>query len=151
MRGIFVPSRSRTMCHGSPMVMPSALASFERAITQPSLLDKTTSGTPRSSGRNTRSNASSTACQRRSDADPYVAAASQIMDHYSTRIANRMRDDEVAALGRRRNIIESELLLAAVKAERKLIFSMAQRKEIGCETASKLIRELDLAEARYQA
>jgi hypothetical protein len=31
-----------------------------------------------------------------------------------------------------------------------MIFSMAQRKEIGSETASKLIRELDLAEARYQ-
>jgi monovalent cation/hydrogen antiporter len=87
----------------------------------------------------------------RSDADVYVAAASQIMDLYRTRIADRTRDDEVAALARRRNIIESELLLAAVKAERKMIFSMAQRKEIGSETASKLIRELDLAEARYQA
>jgi CPA1 family monovalent cation:H+ antiporter len=87
----------------------------------------------------------------RSDADVYVAAASEIMELYRTRIAGRTLDNEVAALARRRNIIESELLLAAVKAERKVIFGMAQRKEIGSETARKLIRELDLAEARYQA
>ena len=86
----------------------------------------------------------------RSDADVYVAAASQIMDLYRTRIANRSRDNEFAALARRRDMIESELLLAAVKAERKMIFSMAKRNQIGSETARKLIRELDLAEARYQ-
>jgi hypothetical protein len=32
-----------------------------------------------------------------------------------------------------------------------LIFRMAQGNEIGSETARKLIQELDLAEARYQA
>jgi monovalent cation/hydrogen antiporter len=87
----------------------------------------------------------------RSDADIYVAAASQIMDLYRTRIPNRSRDSESATLARRRDIIESELLLAAVRAERKLIFRMAQGNEIGSETARKLIQELDLAEARYQA
>jgi hypothetical protein len=35
---------------GLAHAMPSALASFEPAITQPSLLDSTTSGTPRSAG-----------------------------------------------------------------------------------------------------
>ena len=73
------------------------------------------------------------------------------MDLYRTRIANRSRDSESAVLARRRDIIESELLLAAVRAERKLIFRMAQGNEIGSETARKLIQELDLAEARYQA
>jgi monovalent cation/hydrogen antiporter len=66
----------------------------------------------------------------RSDADVYVAAASQIMALYRTRIANRARDNELAALARRRDTIESELLLAAVKAERKKVFSMAQGNEI---------------------
>jgi hypothetical protein len=37
------------------MSMPSAFASFDRAITQPSLLDSTTTGWPRSSGWKTRS------------------------------------------------------------------------------------------------
>jgi monovalent cation/hydrogen antiporter len=98
-----------------------------------------------------RSNASSIACRKvRSDADVYVAAASQTMDLYRTRIANRSRDNEFAALARRRDIIESELLLAAVKAERRMIFGMAKRNPIGSETARKLVRELDLAEARYQ-
>jgi len=35
------PSHLKT---GSPMTMPRALASLERAITQPSLLDKTITG-----------------------------------------------------------------------------------------------------------
>ncbi len=34
------------------MTIPSALASFERAMTQPSLFDSTTTGTPRSDGWN---------------------------------------------------------------------------------------------------
>ena len=37
------------------MAMPSALASFERAMTQPSLLESTTTGLPRNAGWKTRS------------------------------------------------------------------------------------------------
>jgi monovalent cation/hydrogen antiporter len=57
----------------------------------------------------------------------------------------------VAALARRRSAIARELLLAAVKAERKVSFSMMQSNEIGSEAARKLIQELDLSDARYQA
>ena len=42
-------------CQGSPILMPSALASAVRAMAQPSLLLSTTSGTPRSSGAKARS------------------------------------------------------------------------------------------------
>ena len=38
---------SQYRCQGAPISMPSALASFDRAITQPSLLDSTTTGSPR--------------------------------------------------------------------------------------------------------
>ena len=40
---------------GAPMAMPSALASFERAMAQPSLFESTTTGWPTRLGRNTRS------------------------------------------------------------------------------------------------
>ena len=40
---------------GAPMPTPNALASFDRAMTQPSLLDRTTTGRPRRRGWNSRS------------------------------------------------------------------------------------------------
>jgi CPA1 family monovalent cation:H+ antiporter len=40
--------------------------------------------------------------------------------------------------------------IAAVKAERTAIFQMQQTKQIGSETARKLVHELDLLETRYR-
>ena len=40
---------------GAPILMPSALASSDRAMAQPSLLDRTMTGRPLRLGRNTRS------------------------------------------------------------------------------------------------
>jgi CPA1 family monovalent cation:H+ antiporter len=40
--------------------------------------------------------------------------------------------------------------LAAVKAERTVIFAMLRSQQIGSETADKLVTELDLLEARYE-
>ncbi|GBH17920.1 hypothetical protein KPSA3_03897 [Pseudomonas syringae pv. actinidiae] len=51
----FAFKASRILKNGSPILIPSALASGVRAITQPSLLLSTTTGTCRSSGRNSRS------------------------------------------------------------------------------------------------
>ena len=45
----------RTSKYGAPIAMPSALASAERAITQPSLFESTTIGTSRNDGSSTRS------------------------------------------------------------------------------------------------
>jgi len=42
-----------------------------------------------------------------------------------------------------------EARLAALKAERAEIFRRTRRRELGSEAASKLIREIDLLEARY--
>ncbi len=41
--------------------------------------------------------------------------------------------------------------IAAVKAERTVIFRMLRSRQIGSETAGKLVRELDLLEARCEA
>jgi CPA1 family monovalent cation:H+ antiporter len=41
--------------------------------------------------------------------------------------------------------------LAAVKTERAVIFGLLRSEQIGSKTADKLVRELDLLEARYDA
>lgn len=45
----------RILNQGAPMAIPSALASLDRAIAQPSLFESTTTGFPFRLGRNTRS------------------------------------------------------------------------------------------------
>ncbi|QAY75982.1 Na+/H+ antiporter [Sphingosinicella sp. BN140058] len=83
----------------------------------------------------------------RADADVYVTVAAEIMDLYRLRL-DRL---EQAPREERRELwrIERELRLAAVRAERAAIFEMRQRRELGTEVSRKLIRELDLLEARY--
>ena len=83
------------------------------------------------------------------DADIYVVAAALIVDLYRGRIEARSQEGE-AALSRRSETIERTMRLAAVKAERATIFRMLRAQEIGSETAKKLVRELDLLEARYE-
>jgi CPA1 family monovalent cation:H+ antiporter len=85
----------------------------------------------------------------RNDADLYVAAASRIMDGYRQRIESRQGNAADNAQGRRSERIELDLRLAALKAERTEIFRMVRRRKLGSEMARKLIRELDLLEARY--
>jgi CPA1 family monovalent cation:H+ antiporter len=83
------------------------------------------------------------------DADIYVAAAARIMDTYRLRIENRQADAGARISQRKLELIERELRLAALKAERTAIFKMVRRRELGSEVARKLVRELDLLEARY--
>jgi CPA1 family monovalent cation:H+ antiporter len=85
----------------------------------------------------------------RQDADLYVATAARIMDGYRQRIEGLQGDSETNAAGRRSERIERDLRLAALKAERAAIFRMIRKRELGTERARKLIRELDLLEARY--
>ncbi|WCP12234.1 Sodium, potassium, lithium and rubidium/H(+) antiporter [Sphingobium sp. AntQ-1] len=85
----------------------------------------------------------------KSDADIYVAAAARIMDIYRHRIESQTRNAEGNALGRQSEAIERNLRLAALKAERTQIFRMVRKRELGSEPARRLIREIDLMEARY--
>lgn len=87
----------------------------------------------------------------RKDADVYIAAAARVMDFYRTRIESRSRQGEAATLARKSEDIERRMRMAAVKAERTVIFRMLRSQQIGSETAGKLVRELDLLEARYEA
>jgi hypothetical protein len=87
----------------------------------------------------------------RKDADVYVAAASRLMDFYRSRLEIYGQGGEEATAARRGANIENRLRVAAIKAERNAIFRMLRRREISSATARKLVRELDLMEARYEA
>lgn len=84
----------------------------------------------------------------RKDADIYVNAASQLMDLYRKRIDRQTAAPEQMDLRHRDEGIERELLLAALKAERQEIFRRVRKRDLGSEAARKLVRELDLFEAR---
>jgi CPA1 family monovalent cation:H+ antiporter len=84
----------------------------------------------------------------RKDADDYINVASRLMDVYRVRIDNQSNAPEQTALLWREEGIERELRLAALKAERSEIFRRVRKRELGSEAARKLVRELDLSEAR---
>jgi len=84
------------------------------------------------------------------DGDVTLAAAARVMDFYGSRIEARSQAGEAAALARGNEDAERRVRLAAVKAERSVIFGMLRSEQIGSETADKLVRELDLVEARYE-
>jgi len=85
----------------------------------------------------------------RVDADLYVAAASRVMDTYRQRIESRRRAPEEMAEIRMIEKAERDLRLAALRAERGEIFKQARHGQLDSETARRLVREIDLAEARW--
>lgn len=85
----------------------------------------------------------------RNDADVYVAVAARIMDTYRQRIESRQGSMEANTIGRQSEQIERDMRLAALKAERAEMFRMVRKRQLGSALARKLIRELDLLEARY--
>jgi Na+/H+ antiporter len=83
----------------------------------------------------------------RNDADIYAAAAIRIMDLYRERIESRLSDGAASAT-LRTDLIERDLRLAAIAAEREEILRFAKNRRVSSETAKKLVRELDLVEIR---
>jgi len=83
----------------------------------------------------------------RSDADLHAAAGARVMDFYRQRIESRREQDEEQ---RRQDKVERELHLAALQAERRNTLQLLRKRETDSETARKLMREIDLLEARYQ-
>jgi CPA1 family monovalent cation:H+ antiporter len=73
------------------------------------------------------------------------------MDFYRSRIEVRSREGEAGIRVRESEEAERKMRMAAVNAERRAIFKMLRSKEIGSEIADKLVRELDLLEARDEA
>lgn len=87
----------------------------------------------------------------RSDADLYADAASQIMELYRQRIAGTSQTGEEAKMHRKVREIERKLRLAGLKAEREEIFRIARSQGLPEDTTRRIVREIDLIEARYSA
>jgi CPA1 family monovalent cation:H+ antiporter len=86
--------------------------------------------------------------EKRGDGDLYAAAGARVMDLYRERIESRSQglSDETRAQER----LVRDFRLVGVKAERAKVVELARARRIGSETARKLVRELDLNEARYR-
>ncbi|MGD9945786.1 MAG: Na+/H+ antiporter [Burkholderiaceae bacterium] len=85
----------------------------------------------------------------RDDADLYADAAARLMEVYRRRIEEAVKTGEDRAMARHVGDIERRLRLAALDAERDEVFRIARAGRIGDETARRLVRELDLLDARY--
>jgi len=83
------------------------------------------------------------------DPDTYADAAARIMDLYRHRIDGRSRTAEAADEVRRIDDIERRLRLAGLRAERDEIYRIARARDLDDDIARKLVREIDLLEARY--
>jgi CPA1 family monovalent cation:H+ antiporter len=85
----------------------------------------------------------------RDDADLYIEAAARVVNIYRDRIESQEATTETAATSRTILHLEMELRVVGIRAERKEIFRKMRSRELGSEIARKLVRELDLLEARY--
>ena len=85
----------------------------------------------------------------RSDADVYAAAAAQAMDLYRLRVAAPLRTEQEIQLSKQVDKIAITLRLAGLRAEREEIFRLARNHELEDGIARRIVREIDLIEARY--
>lgn len=85
----------------------------------------------------------------RADADLYTDASARIMDLYRQRIDRRLQGPDALALNDQIEQIERRLRLAGLRAERDTFFRLVRARELDDESARRLIREVDLLEARY--
>ena len=84
----------------------------------------------------------------RGDTDLYADAGARIMELYRQRIDGRSKTGEERALARRMDEIERKLRLAGLRAERTELYRIARSHKLSDETARRLVREIDLLEAR---
>jgi CPA1 family monovalent cation:H+ antiporter len=86
----------------------------------------------------------------RSDPEIYAEAAARMMSLYRVRIEGRSQTGAAADLVRLNDEIERKMRLAGIRAERDKIYSLARDRHIDDDVARKLVRELDLFEARLK-
>lgn len=86
----------------------------------------------------------------REDADVPVHVASRLMDDYQSRIAQAAPSGDGREAVERAVRIERQLRMIALDAERGEIFRRMRAHELGSTVGRKLVRELDLMEARLR-
>lgn len=85
------------------------------------------------------------------ECDMYPAAAGRVIALYQHRLdTTGASDDGEAARHRQLDTAERALRLAALQAERRTIFNLARHEHISDEISRKLVREIDLVEARHK-
>jgi CPA1 family monovalent cation:H+ antiporter len=85
------------------------------------------------------------------DCDMYPEAAARVIALYQHRLDTTAAiDDEDVARYRKLDAAERALRMAALQAERRTIFQMARHEHISDEISRKLVREIDLVEARHR-
>jgi len=83
--------------------------------------------------------------------DMYPEAAGRVIALYQHRLdTTGVTDGEDAERYRKLDAAERVLRLAAMQAERRTIFNLARHEHISDETSRKLVREIDLVEARHK-
>ncbi|RFP18885.1 MULTISPECIES: Na+/H+ antiporter [unclassified Duganella] len=82
------------------------------------------------------------------DPEVYPQAAARIIAFYQHKL--REVDPDNDAAWRKTDHAEKELRLAALEAERHTVYELARHDHISDEISRKLVREIDLVEARYR-
>lgn len=84
----------------------------------------------------------------RHDADLYTEMGARLMELYRQRIDGHARSGADGERYRQAETIEQELRLAALRAERREFYRRGRANELSDEMVRKLVREIDLQEAR---
>jgi CPA1 family monovalent cation:H+ antiporter len=83
------------------------------------------------------------------DAHLHADAAARVTDLYRLRVDGRLPGVEEAEAQRRTDQIEGRLRVAALRAERDVVFEASRRGDIDEDAVRRLVREIDLLETRY--
>lgn len=81
----------------------------------------------------------------------YAEAAARVMEFYRLRIDGHTKTGEEAELWHRIDMIEREIRLAALRAERDELYSFGRTRKLSDDVVRKLVKDIDLAEARLTA
>lgn len=87
----------------------------------------------------------------RNDADLYADVGTRLMEVYRQRIDGRSRSGDENDQIRKVEEIERILRLAGARAERDQILKMARARKLPDEMARRIVREIDLTEARLSS
>ncbi len=87
----------------------------------------------------------------RSDADLYAGAAARVMSLYRNRLEETLQTGEEREHTKQINLIEHKFRAIGLKAERDELFRLSRHRHIPDDLMRKLVKELDLIEARIEA
>ena len=84
------------------------------------------------------------------DVDTWTRAATRVIALYQHWLDEDASSEGEAQQLRKGDMAERELRLAALQGQRDAIFDLARRQQISDEVSRRLVREIDLQEARYR-